>query len=162
MGEVQDSMQHLRHERDAILAQEGQQEIKSKEEKTQTRKAVADLLKRICADFVHGDEQLQVIDEGQQLSPGYVVMDTAVPSYRALSFAVSGECQANHVEILVSDQKWRQVNNFVGNWGNWTDQETVYSGDLDETAIRKKVETAFLDWYQEVLARRAAVRNDSQ
>lgn len=162
MTDVQNEMQHLRDEQNVFLLEEEQQTAKAKEEKDQTRKVISDMLKKICQDFMKGDNQLQIIDEGQELSPGYVIMDTEVPTYRALSFAVSGECQANHVEILVSDQKWRQVNNFVGNWGNWTDQETVYAGIIDEAAIRHKLESAFLTWYQAVLCRRSAVRNEAE
>ncbi len=158
--DLQSEMHQMRQEQNMIFLNEEQEERNVMDKTNETVKKLNTILKAICKDFIDGDQKLLNTKQTSDSSPGFSLIDSEVPDYRALSFSVTSKCESSHVEIMISDQKWRQVSNFIGNWGNWSDQETIYTGVLDESVIRKKLEGAFLSWYQRVLQRREAVLHD--
>ncbi|MDQ0188855.1 hypothetical protein JI721_12340 [Alicyclobacillus cycloheptanicus] len=115
----------------------------------ETKNAMHDLLHQFADDALQNDEHLAKQPtpvDSVSVSIAYENHSNLVPL-----FQVTAACHEDQVDISITDGHWEDVPGLLGNWGNWTDQTTVYAGPFDAHRIRKALESAFLKWYDAAL-----------
>ena len=124
----------------------------------QTQKRMSELLLDLGREWGQRDEWVRVefsggsSESGASINPGLdVTYGGEGGTWSSPTFSIATVCNADRVEVTVSDGHWDSVANVHGNWGTWTDQRLVYQGDVRTPVIRRRLQEAFLPWYKEVV-----------
>lgn len=126
-----------------------QNRVQADDKQEAAEEQVRSILFSASVHFVEVEPTLDV--QHSEQSPGFTMMYSGLEDWRIPAFSVSSVCKPGHVDITVKDGYWEQVANVMGNWADWTDERTIYSGVVDETKVKEVLQTAFLQWYRRSL-----------
>jgi len=145
---MDDLHQQAEEIRNNIQIQQSQEYMTKKQNnfcKQEVIEKVNSILNIASKSLVSIDDQLQ--GESIQSESGFSIAFMSSEGVENSEFSVEATCNSTSVELQVTDGHWEQINGYLGNWGDWADQKTIYSGEVDEHKMLQPLNGAFLAWY---------------
>lgn len=148
MSDIQREMQEVKSEQ-AVRSQAAEVEGRNQAEKEQVEQEIQDFLNQLVKEFLAGDDKLY-LDEGLSGVVGFTIGYPLVWGWTLKKFSVSAVYSQGKLEVTAADGKWEQLPNVMGNWADWADSKTVYSGPVDKEKLQKVIQQQFMVWYRSV------------
>ncbi len=151
MNDIEREMQQIREQSDKLYGKlEHEQEVQVHtadllEQDTQ------DILDAIADELIAGDKRLYLQEKTTE-APGFIMGYRPMQDWKVKTFALTANCASDKIEVSISDGHWEQAPNRMGNWADWSDEKSVYSGPLEERRLRESVQRQFKKWYERVLS----------
>lgn len=133
-----------------------QQNADAKARATETAKELTDKLQDalnlLALEYISGDPDRLVLNS-EQPPVGFSLQCDSLhealnPSWSLHSFDVAATIENDNVTVTVKDGHWQDIEGYLGNWANWTDEVPIYDDPFDEAKLRKAIDQAFLTWYK--------------
>jgi Tfp pilus assembly protein PilV len=147
MDNLHQRMQELNRQIEQQQAAAKQQQFLSELHTKRTTETVAHWFENIAKEYVKTGEHLS-LEEAPPGTTGFTISYNKRTNSVRPNFAVSATCKGDNVDIHVTDDEWEQIDGQLGGWADWTDDKSIYSGPVDESALRKVLDKAFLEWYE--------------
>lgn len=148
MSDIQNEMQQMQMDEASKVSKEFEQQQEQRAQQEQIE--MQQLFHNIAQEFAAGDPALYLgEDPAGQL--GFLIIYRAEEGWKSKQFTILASLDKGQLEITAADGQWEEIHNVMGNWANWTDQKTVYTGSVDVQKIREVLEHQFLSWYEAAL-----------
>lgn len=148
MSDIQNEMQQMQMDEASKVSKEFEQQQEQRAQQEQIE--MQQLFHNIAQEFAASDPALYLgEDPAGQL--GFLIIYRAEEGWKSKQFTILASLDKEQLEITAADGQWEEIHNVMGNWANWTDQKTVYTGSVDVQKIREVLEHQFLSWYEAAL-----------